>query len=90
MNEKKRCAEDRLRSTAQLVAARLERLSADSAWAHRASGLRGSLLRTLEQYPPTTSSAQEDIALQERIEDLLKQGYFFLENAAREITSPHK
>jgi len=28
---------------------RLERLSADSYWAHRASGLRGSLLKCVEQ-----------------------------------------
>jgi hypothetical protein len=28
---------------------RLERISADSVWAHRASGLRGSLLRELDQ-----------------------------------------
>lgn len=28
---------------------RLERISADSVWAHRASGVRGSLLRLLEE-----------------------------------------
>jgi hypothetical protein len=28
---------------------RLERISADSIWAHRASGIRGSLLRQLDQ-----------------------------------------
>ena len=28
---------------------RLERISADSVWAHRASGIRGSLLRELDQ-----------------------------------------
>ena len=28
---------------------RLERISVDSIWAHRASGLRGSLLRELDQ-----------------------------------------
>jgi hypothetical protein len=28
---------------------RLERISADSVWAHRASGVRGALLRTLDQ-----------------------------------------
>ena len=31
-----------------LLLARLERISADSYWAHRASGVRGSLLRTVE------------------------------------------
>jgi hypothetical protein len=33
----------------ELVLSRLERISADSPLAHRASGLRGSLLRALEQ-----------------------------------------
>jgi hypothetical protein len=32
----------------QMLLARLERVSVDSYWAHRASGVRGSLLRTLE------------------------------------------
>ena len=36
-------------SFVQLLLTRLERLSADSPLAHRASGLRGSLLRSLEQ-----------------------------------------
>lgn len=31
----------------ELLARRLERLSADSQWAHRASGVRGQLLRVL-------------------------------------------
>jgi hypothetical protein len=34
---------------ARLLVSRLERLSADSYWAHQASGLRGSLLRCLQQ-----------------------------------------
>ena len=33
---------------ALLLISRLERLSADSYWAHRASGLRGALLRSLD------------------------------------------
>ena len=32
-----------------LLLARLERISADSHWAHRASGVRGVLLRMLEK-----------------------------------------
>lgn len=32
----------------RLLLARLERISVDSYWAHRASGIRGSLLRLLE------------------------------------------
>ncbi len=33
----------------QLLAARLERLSADSHWARRASGLRGNIIKVLEE-----------------------------------------
>jgi len=33
----------------KMLADRLERISADSVWAHRASGLRGAMLRTLDQ-----------------------------------------
>ena len=32
-----------------MLVARLERLSADSYWAHQASGVRGSLLRLMEK-----------------------------------------
>lgn len=39
-----------------MLTERLERISADSVWAHRASGVRGSLLRMLEEgergHPP--------------------------------------
>ncbi len=61
------------------VIARLERLSADSAWAHRASGLRRSLVRAQEAaargepYPPV------------RLRPLLEAAYRILEAAAREI-----
>lgn len=40
---------DQQLGNARMLVARLERLSADSYWAHQASGLRGSLLRCLEQ-----------------------------------------
>jgi hypothetical protein len=33
----------------QMLLYRLERISADSYWAHRASGVRGALLRMLEK-----------------------------------------
>jgi hypothetical protein len=33
----------------RMLSDRLERISADSVWAHRASGVRGALLRTLDQ-----------------------------------------
>ena len=43
----------------QILLARLERISADSVWAHRASGVRGSLLRVaekLEDHRPVSAS----------------------------------
>jgi hypothetical protein len=33
----------------QLLLTRLERISADSIWAHQASGLRGALIKTLDK-----------------------------------------
>ena len=42
-----------------ILLARLERISADSYWAHRASGVRGSLLRVaekLEGHQPVSAS----------------------------------
>jgi hypothetical protein len=33
----------------QMLLARLERISVDSYWAHRASGVRGSLIKVVEQ-----------------------------------------
>jgi hypothetical protein len=61
---------------AQLLVARLERLSADSLWAHRASGLRGSLLRCLEK---------EEKSGPELLDFLILRGFEILERAAKEI-----
>jgi hypothetical protein len=67
--------------TAHSVCVMLERLSADSIWAHRASGLRGSLFKALEQIE-TDKASQEDISYLIR---LVQAGYAILEKAAREI-----
>jgi hypothetical protein len=66
---------------ARMLVARLERLSVDSYWAHRSSGLRGSLLRALEQIEGGTGSA-EDLR---RLRGLIQQGSALLARAAREI-----
>lgn len=58
-----------------LLLARLERISVDSYWAHRASGVRGALIRSLE--------AQENADIQ-MLESLSKLGFQILERAARE------
>jgi hypothetical protein len=66
----------------RLLAARLERLSADSLWARRASGARGSLLRALE-----AEEAGEEFP-DEQLEKLILASFDVLENAAREIPDP--
>lgn len=65
---------------ARVLLSRLERLSADSSWAHRASGLRGSIIRILNN--PKMQSEDEGIIT---LENLLKQGFDLLAKAAREI-----
>jgi hypothetical protein len=67
--------------SARLLAARLERLSADTLWAHRASGIRGSLLRAIEKIEQGYES-DEDIT---RFEDTLIEGFDILEKAAMEL-----
>jgi len=62
------------RDLIDMLVARLERLSADSYWAHQASGVRGSLLRIIEN--ERLDSSQVDI--------LVEMGFDFLEKAARE------
>jgi hypothetical protein len=63
----------------QRLVERLERLSADSTYAHRASGLRGTLLRTLERMETGT-----DVNSQE-VEELVEYGFTILRNAAKEM-----
>lgn len=61
---------------------RLERLSADSIYAHQASGLRGSLLRCIEQLESGELLDSED---RSRLDDLVGYGFDILELAAKEI-----
>jgi len=68
----------------RLLIARLERLSADSYWAHRASGLRGSLLRCLETIEISGYQEQSTPEI-EHLDALVKDGFEMLTNAAREI-----
>jgi len=66
---------------------RLERLSADSYWAHQASGVRGALLRKVEQLQPGDYPGWngEPGSGTKGLEKLVQQGYFILEQAAREL-----
>lgn len=75
---------------AKLLISRLERLSADSIWAHKASGLRGSLWRCLERIERSQTADhpcgdKEEIA---HLAHLLESGFEILKNAAKVITSP--
>jgi hypothetical protein len=78
---------DELTDLASLLVYRLERLSADSYWAHQASGLRGALLRLLES-AQSPQSESEAAARQEQLRRLVRQGFTLLENGAREIQTP--
>ncbi|HDN04902.1 MAG TPA: hypothetical protein ENF27_03080 [Chloroflexi bacterium] len=60
---------------AQILLDRLERISADSPWAHQASGVRASLVKSL-------SRGETDL---EQLSQLLELGFLILENAAGEI-----
>ena len=71
---------------ARMLIARLERLSVDSHWAHRSSGLRGSLLRTLEQVEAGNANPEQVELLQR----LMEQGFEILIRAAREMRAPEK
>jgi hypothetical protein len=61
---------------------RLERLSVDSHWAHLASGVRRSIIRSADevedQDPPDPASVQ-------RLIRLMGSGFEIVENGAREI-----
>lgn len=74
---------------AQMVADRLERLSADSVWAHQASGVRGGLLQVLTQSNKANtandSTRNADGQIFAKFEILLTEGFMILEKAAREI-----
>lgn len=64
------------------VIERLEHLSADSIYAHRASGLRGSLLRYQVRLETGEQINQEDLA---RLDQLLDDGFEILALAGKEI-----
>jgi hypothetical protein len=63
----------------RMMAERLERLSVDSIWARRASGLRGNLIKMLEEI----DSGQEVEAA--RLNPLIDRAFEVLHHAAQEI-----
>jgi len=78
--------EEKLVKQAEILVSRLERISADSIWAHRSSGLRGSLLRLLECWEAgemQTWGGAEKPAMEDLV-STIQIGYSMLESAARE------
>jgi len=63
-----------------LLLERLERIPADSIWAHHASGVRGSLLRLVEQLEDGQQVENTNMKW------LISYGFQILESAAREKT----
>jgi hypothetical protein len=73
---------------ARMVVQRLERLSADSAWAHVSSGYRGALIKHIdwfERLPAVEIPGAEPVA---RLDFLIDKGLELLANAAYEIGDP--
>jgi hypothetical protein len=66
----------------KLLIDRLEHLSADSTYAHRASGLRGSLLRYVEHIEAGDKMNSDD---QAQLDQLVEYGFEILILSAKEI-----
>ena len=64
--------------TLQFLLSRLERISADSAVAYRASGVRGAILRVVEKLEEDKPVSGQDV---KRLTD---RAYLLLQKAARE------
>jgi hypothetical protein len=64
--------------TLRLLLARLERISADSVTAHRASGVRGAMLRMLDQLEKGVLVSGQEMSR------LFEHGYSLLQRAAEE------
>jgi hypothetical protein len=60
----------------RMLLARLERISVDSHWAHRASGVRGSLIKLVEQLDAGTFIPPKEAS------KLTEMGFIILEQAA--------
>jgi hypothetical protein len=62
----------------EFLLSRLERVSVDSYWAHRASGIRGALLKVLEMIEAGKTVHET------RLSGLTEDGFRILRNAAKE------
>jgi hypothetical protein len=70
----------------QEVVRRLARISVDSVWAHRSSGVRGAMVRSIDRLERNLrGKARFDTNDLAELNRLLDQGYEMLVNAAREL-----
>ncbi len=72
--------DEALYELALMLLSRLERLSVDSRWARRASGLRRSLLNAIDDYRAAPGQPQEHT-----LRLVMDYGFVIVENAAREM-----
>ncbi len=73
---------------ARMVAKRIERLSADSAWARIASGYRGGLLKAIDEIESTADPEAAGPDAAARLDFLIDKGFDLLAKAARELGDP--
>ena len=66
----------------KMLLARLEKISADSVWAHRASGVRGSLIRMMEKMENGRRVPAGDL------KRMMDAGFYILQKAAEEMIRP--
>jgi len=64
--------------TLRFLLSRLERISADSVTAHRASGVRGGMLRAIDQLEKQGQISEDEV------KRLIEGGYYLLQRAAKE------
>ena len=91
LNESQVSSLERQISDARVLIARLERLSADSYWAHQASGLRGALLRSIavcESQQVIYANQDFETAQASQLNSLMVRSFEILVHAAREIRRP--
>ena len=67
-----------LKQVTSMLVERLEHIPADSIWAHRSSGIRGSLLRTLESIEVGAPINQQ------KYEEIYSLSFWILKQAAIE------
>lgn len=80
-----------LKARLEMLITRLERISADSIWAHRASGYRGTLLRWLDKLNQEARAGSSPSQMEiETLVELLDTAFELLERAAKEQLGAQK